>query len=41
VGADPDDIFTDDAELLWSDVLRLKGGQFELVSQIPYEPSLN
>src|SRR6266545_621936 len=36
-----DDIFTDDPESLWSDVLRRKGGQYELVARMPFDPSLN
>jgi putative transcriptional regulator len=39
--ADADDIFTDDPETLWSDVLRRKGGQYELVARMPFDPSLN
>jgi putative transcriptional regulator len=39
--ADRDDIFTDDPETLWSDVLRRKGGQYELVARMPLDPSLN
>jgi putative transcriptional regulator len=39
--ADLDDIFTDDPEALWSDVLRRKGGQYELVARMPFDPSLN
>lgn len=39
--ADRDDIFTDDPEGLWSDVLRRKGGQYELVARMPFDPSLN
>lgn len=39
--AAPDDIFTDDPEALWSDVLRRKGGQYELVARMPFDPSLN
>ena len=39
--ADADDIFTDDPEALWSDVLRRKGGQYELVARMPFDPSLN
>jgi putative transcriptional regulator len=39
--AQPDDIFTDDPEHLWSDVLRRKGGQYELVARMPHDPSLN
>lgn len=36
-----DDIFTDDPEHLWRDVLRRKGGQYELVARMPLDPSLN
>jgi putative transcriptional regulator len=36
-----DDIFTDDPEGLWSDVLRRKGGEYELVARMPFDPSLN
>jgi putative transcriptional regulator len=39
--AGPDDIFTDDPDALWSDVLRRKGGQYELVARMPFDPSLN
>jgi putative transcriptional regulator len=39
--AEADDIFTDDPEHLWSDVLRRKGGQYELVARMPLDPSLN
>ncbi len=39
--AEPDDIFTDDPEGLWSDLLRRKGGQYELVARMPLNPSLN
>jgi putative transcriptional regulator len=39
--ADADDIFTEDPDALWSDVLRRKGGQFELVARMPFDPSLN
>ncbi len=39
--ADANDIFTDDPETLWSDVLRRKGGQYELVARMPFDPSLN
>jgi len=36
-----DDIFTDDPEQLWSDVLRRKGGSYALVARMPLDPSLN
>jgi putative transcriptional regulator len=39
--AEADDIFTDDPESLWSDLLRRKGGQYELVARMPLDPSLN
>jgi putative transcriptional regulator len=40
-GAQPDDVFTDDGDALWSDVLRRKGGVYELVARMPDDPSLN
>ena len=39
--ADADAIFTDDPDRLWSEVLRRKGGRYELVSRMPLDPSLN
>jgi putative transcriptional regulator len=36
-----DDAFTDDPDRLWADVLRRKGGIFELLSRIPEDPSVN
>ena len=39
--ADANDVFTDDADGLWSSVLRRKGGEYELVARMPYDPSLN
>jgi putative transcriptional regulator len=36
-----DDIFTDDPDGLWSDLLRRKGGQYELVARMPLDPSVN
>src|SRR6266480_4151771 len=39
--ADLDDIFTEDPDGLWSAVLRRKGGEYELVSRMPVDPSLN
>ena len=39
--AAPDDPFTDAPDELWSDVLRRKGGIYELVSRIPEDPSVN
>jgi len=37
----PDDAFTDAPEELWADVLRRKGGIYELVARIPEDPSVN
>jgi putative transcriptional regulator len=37
----PDDAFTEEPEELWRDVLRRKGGIYELVSRMPEEPRLN
>ena len=39
--AGADDVFAEDAEDLWSSVLRRKGGEYELVARMPYDPSLN
>jgi putative transcriptional regulator len=39
--ASNDDAFTDEPEQLWRDVLRRKGGVYELVSRIPEDPSVN
>lgn len=39
--ANADDAFTADPDELWRDVLRRKGGIYELVSRMPEEPSLN
>ena len=37
----PEDVFTDDPEELWADVLRRKGGPFGVLAHMPYDPSLN
>lgn len=39
--ARPEDVFTDDPESLWSDVLRRKGGPFAVLAAMPPDPSLN
>jgi putative transcriptional regulator len=39
--ASNDDAFTENPENLWSDVLRRKGGIYELVARIPEDPSVN
>jgi putative transcriptional regulator len=36
-----DDPFTEAPEELWSDVLRRKGGVYELVARMPEDPSVN
>jgi putative transcriptional regulator len=36
-----DDAFTDAPDNLWADVLRRKGGIYELVSRMPEDPSVN
>jgi putative transcriptional regulator len=37
----PEDVFSEDADALWSAVLERKGGQFALVARMPDDPSLN
>jgi putative transcriptional regulator len=37
----PDDAFTETPGELWADVLRRKGGIYELVARIPEDPSVN
>jgi putative transcriptional regulator len=39
--ARPEDVFTDDPESLWSEVLRRKGGPFAVLAAMPPDPSLN
>ena len=39
--AQPDDVFTNDPEGLWSDVLRRKGGAFTFLAAMPPDPSQN
>ena len=39
--ATPEDVFTADADGLWSAVLERKGGQYALVARMPEDPSLN
>jgi putative transcriptional regulator len=39
--AQPDDAFTESPDNLWADVLRRKGGIYELVARIPEDPSVN
>ena len=35
------DVFTNEPELLWSEVLDRKGGNFRLMARMPMDPSLN
>jgi putative transcriptional regulator len=37
----PQDVFTGDPDALWSDVLRRKGGPFEILALMPLDPSSN
>jgi putative transcriptional regulator len=37
----PAELFPDDPETLWHDVLERKGGQFALIARMPDDPSLN
>ncbi len=37
----PTELFPDDPESLWSDVLERKGGSYALVARMPEDPSLN
>jgi putative transcriptional regulator len=37
----PDDAFTEEPDELWHDVLRRKGGIYELVARMPEDPRLN
>jgi putative transcriptional regulator len=37
----PRELFPDDPETLWSDVLARKGGEYALVARMPEDPSLN
>ncbi len=39
--AEPDDLFSDDPDGLWSAVLRRQGGSYALLSLMPPDPSLN
>jgi putative transcriptional regulator len=39
--AEADDLFSDDADGLWSAVLRRQGGPYALLAQMPPDPSLN
>jgi putative transcriptional regulator len=39
--AQPDDVFSDDPEELWSAVLKRKGGKFHLLASMPLDPTTN
>jgi putative transcriptional regulator len=39
--ARPEDVFTDEPEDLWSEVVRRKGPEFRLMSTMPLDPSTN
>ena len=41
VDAIPDDAFADDPDELWRTVLHRKGGPFELMETMPFDPGLN
>jgi putative transcriptional regulator len=37
----PEDVFTDEPDLLWSRVLERKGGSWRIIARLPEDPSLN
>jgi putative transcriptional regulator len=37
----PDDIFVTEPDKLWGDVLRRKGGDYEILATMPSDPSMN
>jgi putative transcriptional regulator len=39
--AEPEDVFTDDPEELWSTVLIRKGGSYAMLARMPPDPSVN
>jgi putative transcriptional regulator len=39
--AESDDAFTETPDELWADVLRRKGGIYEIVARMPDDPSVN
>jgi putative transcriptional regulator len=41
VDARPEDAFADDPDLLWRTVVHRKGGAFELMENMPFDPGLN
>jgi putative transcriptional regulator len=36
-----EDVFTDQPDMLWSRVLRRKGPEYDMLSRMPYDPSMN
>lgn len=36
-----EDVFTEDPDLLWASVLRRKGGEFRMMSRVPFDPTMN
>ncbi|HJU47144.1 MAG TPA: YqgE/AlgH family protein [Gaiellaceae bacterium] len=41
VGAEPGDVFAEDADELWSAVLRRRGGPYAVLAQMPPDPRVN
>jgi putative transcriptional regulator len=41
VAAEPDDAFANDPDELWRTVLHRKGGPFEIMVDMPFDPGLN
>jgi len=41
VPAEPDDVFSDEPDALWSDVLRRQGGPLAFLATMPPDPGLN
>lgn len=39
--AEEDDVFTEEPELLWHQVLKRKGPEYRRLSKMPYDPSMN
>jgi putative transcriptional regulator len=39
--ASADDVFAEEPDAMWTSVLRRKGGQYRLLSTMPFDPSLN
>jgi putative transcriptional regulator len=37
----PEDVFTEEPDGLWSEVLTRKGGSYALIARMPADPSLN